>query len=65
MSLRQRYGTPVALAIVLALVVKLVILYWLWSTFISAPHGKHSNAPAARVDATLPATPSSGQSQRP
>jgi uncharacterized PurR-regulated membrane protein YhhQ (DUF165 family) len=65
MSLRQRYGTPVALAIVLALVIKVLILYWLWSTFIAAPHGKHSNAPAARIESTPSATPSSGQSQRP
>ena len=65
MSLRQRYGTPVALAIVLALVVKALILYGLWYTFISAPHRKHTRAPAARIDTTLPAPPASSPSQRP
>lgn len=46
MSLRQRYGTPVALAIVLALVVKAMILYGLWYTFIAAPHDKHARPPS-------------------
>lgn len=47
MSLRQRYGTPVALAIVLALVVKALILYGLWYTFIAAPHAKQARPPSA------------------
>lgn len=46
MSLRQRYGTPIALAIVLALVVKALILYGLWHTFIAAPHDKQARPPS-------------------
>jgi hypothetical protein len=65
MSLRQRYGTPVALAIVLALVVKALILYGLWYAFISAPHSKQTRTPPARVEPTLPAPPASSPSQRP
>ncbi|HEX7985848.1 MAG TPA: hypothetical protein VF616_20175 [Duganella sp.] len=60
MSLRQRYGTPLALAITLALLVKALILYGLWSAFFSAPQAKHMRMPTAKVEQHLlaPASPS-------
>jgi hypothetical protein len=59
MSLRQRYGTPLALAITLALIVKALILYGLWYAFFSAPQAKHMRMPTARVEQHLlaPASP--------
>ncbi|HWW68627.1 MAG TPA: hypothetical protein VN089_01680 [Duganella sp.] len=61
MNLRQRYGTPLALAITLALIVKALILYGLWWAFFSAPQAKHMRMPTATVEQHLlappPATP--------
>ena len=64
MSLRQRYGTPVALAIVAALVVKALILYGLWYTFIAPPHTRHAQTPATKVEQHPPAPSPSNASRR-
>ena len=59
MNLRRRYGTPLALAITLALIVKAGILYGLWYAFFSAPQVKHMRMPTAKVEQHLlpPAAP--------
>jgi len=63
MKLRQRYAhwptLPLAPAITLALIVKVLILYGLWYAFFSAPQAKHMRMPAAKVEQHLlaPAPP--------
>nr|WP_315397922.1 cytochrome oxidase putative small subunit CydP [uncultured Duganella sp.] len=66
MNLRRRYGTPLALAITLALVVKALILYGLWYAFFSAPQAKHMRMPTATVEQHLmaPAAPPTNTPQR-
>nr|WP_315219008.1 cytochrome oxidase putative small subunit CydP [uncultured Duganella sp.] len=66
MKLRRRYGTPLALAITLALIVKALILYGLWHAFFSAPQVKHMRMPTAKVEQHLlpPAQPPSNTSPR-
>lgn len=70
MNLRQRYAQwptlPLALAITLALIVKVLILYGLWYAFFSAPQAKHMRMPTASVEQHLlaPAQPPSSTSPR-
>lgn len=57
MSPGQRYAhwpkLPLALAITLALIVKVLILYGLWYAFFSAPQAKHMRMPTAKVEQHL------------
>jgi hypothetical protein len=46
-------GMPLALAITLALVAKIVILTLLYKTFFSAPQAKHMRMPSAQVEQHL------------
>jgi hypothetical protein len=50
-------GMPLALAITLALVAKIVILTLLYQAFFSAPQAKHMRMPTARVEQHLLGNP--------
>ena len=53
MKLRQLHGSSLALAIILALIVKALILFGLWKAFFSAPQTKHMRMPTATVEQHL------------
>ena len=55
-SFRTRYGMPLWLAITLALVVKLSLLYLIWYAFFSMPQAKHMRMPTPQVEQHLLAT---------
>jgi hypothetical protein len=64
MTTRRLHGSSLALAITLALLLKVLILYGLWSAFFSRPQVKHMRMPTAQVEQHLLApTPPSERKQ--
>ena len=51
--MRRPHSLPLAVAITLALIVKLVLLFMLHKAFFSAPQVKHMRMPTARVEQHL------------
>lgn len=50
---RRLRGASLALAITLAILVKLLLLFGLWKAFFSQPQAKHMRMPTARVEQHL------------
>lgn len=52
------HGMPLALAITLALLLKVLILFALWKAFFSTPQAKHMRMPTEQVEQRLLNPPS-------
>ena len=50
---RQLHGYPLTLVIALALLLKALILFGLWTAFFSAPRARHMRVPTVQVEQQL------------
>jgi hypothetical protein len=56
---------PFAVEVALAVLIKLLLLAWLWNTFFSAPQTKKMRLPTAQVEQHLLSTSQVGATTRP
>jgi hypothetical protein len=56
---------PFAVEVALAVLIKLLVLAWLWNTFFSAPPTKKMRLPTAQVEQHLLSSPQAGDTARP
>ena len=64
-QLQRFYRLPFAAEVALAVIIKLVVLVWLWNTFFSIPQTKKMFLPTAQVEQHLLSASHAADTTRP